>query len=930
MICLLRGATAACWTRIGARSYHAPVTSRQQAVLNMLRSQLYLITAKKCPAAAADGVSAAVSGHHSISLKDFEAQLSGEIQSEIRRNTFTGGLRGALEFASEWFVVEDGPQTVVRLTDRALAFKSKLGIELTDEPSDDHVTPEIPSSSSHRKIIGITGKVMGTVDPARPPILSSQREALEILNCVRFSSGIQSPPRSSMGPLVDAPPVKEFEVIDALYRKRGFPTPSDILHIFAPVTPSFAVSPYDAFRRIPRETRQKLIDAYGYNFFATTPAMASFIEAYRMVFVMENSKLQKLCVKLNGRLSPVRKHPAFGSADSFMKRFSQDEGQLTPLSSDREAGSSNPDIDAKIFQILVRHLPRADAPGHPVHALPAEVYAKRYQFIPLVEWINGFPQSDIDVLNQVPQQHVVTIITRYHRVFQLATTDGKDKQLFYRDPAAQFVSEGDVAEMTREPNGQSEQQQPQQTRVDVGIPHAPAALPDEELLGIDALARGDVQEQFDRADAESGETTANDFGDAPHDEDGEFKFEDDEGEGRRNDGGSGGSDAGSEEMSGEKLYVPTSKYDALLIRRLPPDTAPFSLCDLDINRTPEPEILQFILQSLTPPHKADAEAPSIEPPDKNTKSAHWRWVNIQTIYRRLPHSLKRRLRFYKGLTNFIRLHGKLLEVSKDLCFVISHDPSGRISPFVPTQTIFTYEERVVLPESFDSGDTKACFYGDEMRASMSSILGSKFVPCKRAQLLLLDPWNALLDSSVLREEIAAFLPDHPVPMDMVISKLPPVLQAAMPARTGPLRENNPFIRSFMENGKWFVAKAPVDREPSGENDGETLRGRVADHVEIMKSFIPRGGAPQRAVWLCMPSKYKNLAQQEYGSPEVVFREFPQHFRIVVPPGKKCRNHRTRSMIPPLVPVSKMSDVWRRDIRRKKKNNLFIFPDYKFI
>lgn len=89
-------------------------------------------------------------------------------------------------------------------------------------------------------------------------------------------------------------------------------------------------------------------------------------------------------------------------------------------------------------------------------------------------------------------------------------------------------------------------------------------------------------------------------------------------------------------------------------------------------------------------------------------------------------------------------------MSNDFSYVIAHDPKGRISPFRPTQKLFTIAERVLLPDNFDNDRTvNAVMVNENARKKFQSVLGNSQIPTSRKQIILLDPDNALINSYVL-------------------------------------------------------------------------------------------------------------------------------------------------------------------------------------
>ncbi|CCD19804.1 hypothetical protein, conserved (fragment) [Trypanosoma vivax Y486] len=329
-------------------------------------------------------------------------------------------------------------------------------------------------------------------------------------------------------------------------------------------------------------------------------------------------------------------------------------------------------------------------------------------------------------------------------------------------------------------------------------------------------------------------------------------------------------------------YIP-SRYDIIYLRRLPKRIAPRSLSDYNARNSPEPNLLRHIVSFLTLP-------PSLQGPlGRNKNDAFgdlvpkfspgpWRWVTVQRIYASLSRDQKRSLRAYKGLVHFMRLHGELFELSSDFMHIIAHDSSGNIPPFVPTQTVFHNEDRVLLPDTFDDDETsKASLIGDSERNKFISILGASQIPTDRQQLLILDPLNPLLDHEILCEEVSLFMPDHPVSIQQLIARLPPILKAALSARHKNNFKTSKHLNVWMENNRMMLQKSALALPESALEGAETIS--VEDAIECVREVIPDEGVVIGHLSRMLPSSAKRTLKVHFGGLYSALLGYPQYFYI---------------------------------------------------
>lgn len=379
---------------------------------------------------------------------------------------------------------------------------------------------------------------------------------------------------------------------------------------------------------------------------------------------------------------------------------------------------------------------------------------------------------------------------------------------------------------------------------------------------------------------------------------------------------SSNAEGGEDLASGYSLPIP-SRLDILLVRRLPSHVSPRSLSNCNGIITPLPEVTSLAASFLAPPpslrhdlqnfftlsrkrHKHQNRAVAIHGSDI------WRWTPVQIIYEALSKKQKKDLRAFRGLTNYLRLHGELFEVSADLMHVIAHDPKGVVSPFLPHQKIFSFEERVVLPmepqessSEIDEGKTttsvstsnaegggRACMIGEKERKLFNDLLGDSQIPTTRKQIALLDPENPVLNNDILYEEISRLLPRHPVRKREVLAKLPPILRAAVPTRGLFLHNCSPHIAVFYEKGETMIQRKEDFQAASTMSSsrrllpGEETTISAEQAIEEVRQSIPEGGATVKALRVMyLSSEVVNSLMQHYGSIIRGLEAFPQYFNV---------------------------------------------------
>ncbi|CUG86225.1 unnamed protein product [Bodo saltans] len=935
------------------------LTARDEALFNALRQTAWrLINGQRgALPKGEDGVAANLTSI-ALPLNSLLSALPDDVHNDLRARRST--LLETLERCPKWFSFQTGAAAargVVNLTANAIALKdthADVTLEHLTLPKENDAS-EGPEKSSMVKLAW-AGMPAIFIDVSKPILTAEEIESARLPRLIALTMipfGADVPPdviaqnrtitdESIQDALVVPPELAPF---DSLYRKKGFLQPSHVLHVMLEYVPSFFVELGKVFAALPPKVRLDFYDHIGMDKHGKYRSLLRPFQEYPMLFEVEIGSFRKSLVRLNFSFPFVAQHPRFGVADRAMRQYSKEfarergvvsrdtvrfQYSTTNNSAVGATGGVNASAndvrttprhlrlakasDLQIFQILLAHLPRVPTLVDPEVGL--------YNFTPLVSWVNSFSESELDLLNEVPQERVLTIVTRYRRIFQLSTIDGADPNLYspwsenpWRTAAAKSLQHNSSEETdTRSLEGSSSaarpslphQKTPSQKQqvgaemdaaTEARVTSFKSAMADE-LLGLDdLLGEGAVKETFDRGEDNSEELVAIDDADditapghtntntyegsgkyaTPERQEGEEQIEwgeelsslqDDVPMDDNEFANAESNDAAELPMSpnlvengAEKSLVEVevqphegetnqliqerhnihnikedvsdsssstlpsvlSSFDLLCIRRLPPTIAPGSLSDLDASTTPDEVLLAHILRFLTPPPPPVAVVGGgVE--DYNLLH-QWRWVQIEEIYRAIPAEQRFRMKPFRGLPNFIRLHGRLFEVSLDVSYVILHDPS-RLPPLIPTQRTFTLEERMSLPATFDSkthesgsAAVAAVLKEDaEQRAKYRSILRDSQVPTNRAQLRFLEPGNPLLNATHLIREIAAFLPQHPVPLMQLMSRLPPIMKAAIPS-SGLMKffTKHPHILSVSYDSA--SGKTVVSRVDGGQSKG---------------------------------------------------------------------------------------------------------------
>lgn len=341
-----------------------------------------------------------------------------------------------------------------------------------------------------------------------------------------------------------------------------------------------------------------------------------------------------------------------------------------------------------------------------------------------------------------------------------------------------------------------------------------------------------------------------------------------------------------------------SEFGMLALRRIPPGVAPRSLSDFGVFNSPNSALLRTVLQH-TPFHpnftfnlnegnsssfETQHRAGFIPPAPVSTAPAPqrgvWRWVPLEKIYRLLTVEQKRDLRRFKGLANFLRLHGAVFEVSEDSRYVIVIDPRGEdCPPMISTTTIFNVEDRVRLPPTFDSDGGKAVSVGHEMRERFAKVLGNAQIPSNRTQIQLLDPKSPLLDSVAFGEEIADFLPDHAVTIRSLLSRLPPLMRAALPVHMYRTFQSSKHLAMYEDSrGVAFLAKASV---ADGVQDKSNMTGKASleEVMEEVRRKVPPEGCTRMRLWTTLSAKSRNRVKTDFGAFDSFITAFPSVFHV---------------------------------------------------
>ncbi|KAG5468250.1 hypothetical protein LSCM1_02228 [Leishmania martiniquensis] len=328
--------------------------------------------------------------------------------------------------------------------------------------------------------------------------------------------------------------------------------------------------------------------------------------------------------------------------------------------------------------------------------------------------------------------------------------------------------------------------------------------------------------------------------------------------------------------------------EELYLRRLPPDVAPRSLSDLDETTSPDPELLAIAASFLASP--PSLRLPGIDCFFRRSQrqlrrvlrpvDEIWRWVEVKRLYAAFTAEQRRRLRGrYKGLVGFLRYHGKIFELSSDLMYVIAHDPKGTMAPIPPMERAFRYANRVYLPDDFDdNSDRSASVVGEAERKNFTRALGEGSIPTSRRHLLLLDPDNPLMQHEVLYDEIVKLLPDHPVPMQDMLSRLPPVMRAALPHEVN--MASSKSVDVFVERGRVMIRKkTAAQRSPAASASQPQMS--VEDAIAELLQLPIAGEEITLKALVAMhlsPAAISTLSDH-FGSVTRAVRMLPQYFEV---------------------------------------------------
>eukprot|EP00796_Vickermania_ingenoplastis_P007254 gene7254-5101_t len=702
----------------------------------------------------------------------------------------------------------------------------------------------------------------------------------------------------------------EMDKIDELYRRKGRYTPSEVAHAFFHVVPSFFVELRHVWQALPPALTYRMEQDLG-----PRGLGANFFSGYPMLFRQRRPTHQKSAVKLNSDFWFVQAHPFYKRADRLQYKNNSDyKAHIGGVvhkhapSGTGVASLSSKDIDLKVFDILARHVMKGSGTGSEAKDGAEGAVGDPYAATPLIQWMNSLNREDMATIQQVPEKRVIHILSKYVRVFQLLCAHAEDPLLYTdrenlnvdltevesdaaepeeRTPATASDAETAACEGDTPDAGPSEDDDPFDDLEDsaagpepimnaapasgagkesAGSGSGPAVLHqlDDDLLGLEDIL--------------SGESTS-----APPEPPGRHPSAATSGPVT----GEGDIPAPPGPVAGEG-DIP-ARLDILLVRRLPPFLAPRSLSNFNATHTPLPEITLLAASFLGPPPSLRKTLANFFSKARMRHGRHtaslegevWRWVPIRLLYDALSKEQKRELRPYRGLTNYLRLHGELFEVSTDLMHVIAHDPNGVVSPFLPQQKTFAFEERVVLPERAEAGGG-ATMVGERERKLFADILGESQIPTTRKQIALLDPENPILQHEIFYEEIARLLPPHPVRKREVLQRLPPILRAAVPVRGLFLNNCSKHIAVFFEAGETMVQRKDL-ADPAriaGSKPGDPPAMSADAAIEEVRQNMPEGGATVKALRkMYIPSAAVGALIQHFGSIIRGLEAFPHYFVV---------------------------------------------------
>lgn len=883
----------------------------------------------------------------------------------------------------------------------------------------------ISQGGTKKAILSKDSKLMGVVDLGVAPI---NAEEIAMIPILQIHSGLGGPylPDTSARPLpppptifppsVKMPALPELEYLDLIYARYGRIVPSQMAFALFEFVPTFFIEIRNLLRTLPREAFEAIFVQERKDFHGRLNVPYALFKKYSPLFELSGLKSgERPTVRINWKQSPyLRRHPRFGMADSYMRKFSLErEGSVNPTgvvskvyeeknlpddasmapttaekfrAEDRKGIYKQAKLRVKIFQILLSHVPRTLDK------------AKRESFVNLVQWINSFPKEDLEVLNEVPQDEVIRIILKYPRIFQLSSADD-DPNLFSHnhrqhaldavhrlmgktpgtgnnktdatsledDAEEDTLAPGSLADYTEtaeedeisfdemekviteartvtdEPDVVDAAQSNLATEPVAEAPQPPTSASsakvsednlgisstdsisndaelseadkgrvkqfnaslEEGLIGLDDILLNDAPagaELMDRGEGadeyKEGELDSPEA-EAEHQTDNINKLTGTEESSSANRSTNSVSPQNSQQrhsqrgpnVDDEEGFHFVSEFDNLLIRRLPSEIAPRSLCDLDLATSPDPKLLKVIMthipnKKLTIDKGIQRSAGQFVIPAAPTLGASamidsdqvrkWRWISLETIYKSLTPEEKRALRPFRGLANFIRLHGRVYEVSDDSRYVIAHDPTT-VPPLIPTLRFFHVEERMSLPIDFDSSTTPLEKVFENSATKRFERVGDAQVPTTRLAFQLLDPNNPLLDAEILCEEIANFLPDHPVRLFTLGARLPPLMKAAMPSHGARSLQRSRFLTLVQHGQSIFVMKKSLGEVENA--DVHTTVASLEETLAAIKRFIPVTGIPKLSLWIRLSFGPRNYIKRNYVNLTGFVLAFPKIFYV---------------------------------------------------
>ena len=216
-----------------------------------------------------------------------------------------------------------------------------------------------------------------------------------------------------------------------------------------------------------------------------------------------------------------------------------------------------------------------------------------------------------------------------------------------------------------------------------------------------------------------------------------------------------------------------------------------------------------------------------------------RWKSIQSIYDTMTAEQKKLLKPFHGLASFLRLHGRVFEVSEDKTHVVEHRV-GKVPPLL----------------------------------HLEDALGAIN---RRSELLQLDPTNPYLNQNFVAQAIHDFLPDHPVPVKVVLQRLPRLLCVALPSR-----KLSFFARSKLfsiwksEPGVFVVQKSALGPPPDGYGLLDTCS--IEEAVNHLRSIIPPQGLKLTEVRSLLIPAARNTIRR-FGGTRKLIDAYPQFFSV---------------------------------------------------